>query len=1053
MKLIACLSMMLSVTIVADNLLKNGNFSQGMEHWGMTSVQKLEALGISHRVENNALKLTLPDKAQLGSAGLLLFRNVKLLDGHRYNLRYTLRCDKPGVTRHLYQLSAPPYAPVGLVENIDVKPGVNTISTFFEIDNHSNLASHLTFNLSKLKGTVELTDVVLEEILEFPVSALSRQWTVFCQVQQPANYDNIPATLVAQNAPNNPVKPQSVELNKDGRLDFRALNPSGFALKSQAIAYNRFESKEEGFIRLGFGADWWMEVFANGTKVLDTLSSGNRSQAFSPNDHQAIIPIKAGSNLIAIRVLAGSKGWMLAVGAPAPPLVFREDQNWKPTQLEGHTEIIPGTPLDLAAMVDVPAGKHGPVVTGKQGNLEFKGLPGIQQRFLGCNGIPGGLFQHKDDEIFRSQARKFAQMLRNQGYRLFRTHGVLDATLCLGSNKDMDINPKQLDRWDFLINELKQQGIYTHITLLSFGLYDAETPKEVLFEERDKHKMQLYLGGAWIGQHFKYAAETLLNHVNPYTKLKWKDDPAIAFVEFYNEQELGLERMNGVLNAFPNVKDELTRQFRAWLKQKYADKPPKALADELKGTTLDNAALPANNDRKSNLADEFALFRIFLAERSAQWCENIVRSTGYKGLTTNFNVSKKFCDAAARWTTVQAITQNTYYQHPAGGWGEPGCTVGQLSSIETEANYWRAMLTTRFAGRPFVVSEFNHCFWNPYQYEAGALFGAYAAFQGFDALQIHSNVTLFNSSKVYNVGSFSCANNPVVRANEFISAHLFQRGDVQRSKNRIDLLVPEETLQKSRLAQAAVAAEQGKLGFITGFAVAFPNRKRAQGTQIEAEPTMKTIPEGVAGIDAQDWFVNIVDNPQGQAALNDWILRLKANGVLAKTNLSNAEQKIYQSDTEQITMKARENLLRIVTPRSEVACLPPDKIENMGTMKILGTSVPACVALIAIDGKPLANSAKMVLVYSTQVANTSMKLSHDGAKKLTNGGPPVLLKCGKLDLEINRKLDNAALYDLGFDGARRQKLPIQAQGDKTIISIDTATLENGPTVFFELFFN
>ena len=175
MKLIACLSMMLSVTIVADNLLKNGNFSQGMEHWGMTSVQKLEALGISHRVENNALKLTLPDKAQLGNAGLLLFRSVKLLDGHRYNLRYTLRCDKPGVTRHLYQLSAPPYAPVGLAENIDVKPGVNTISTFFEIDNHSNLASHLTFNLSKLKGAVELTDVVLEEILEFPVSALSRQ--------------------------------------------------------------------------------------------------------------------------------------------------------------------------------------------------------------------------------------------------------------------------------------------------------------------------------------------------------------------------------------------------------------------------------------------------------------------------------------------------------------------------------------------------------------------------------------------------------------------------------------------------------------------------------------------------------------------------------------------------------------------------------------------------------------------------------------------------------------------------------------------------------------
>ena len=124
--------------------------------------------------------------------------------------------------------------------------------------------------------------------------------------------------------------------------------------------------------------------------------------------------------------------------------------------------------------------------------------------------------------------------------------------------------------------------------------------------------------------------------------------------------------MNGVLNAFPNVKDELTRQFRAWLKQKYADKPPKALADELKGTTLDNVALSATNDRKSNLADEFALFRIFLTERSAQWCENIVRSTGYKGLTTNFNVSKNFCDAAARWTTVNN-SRNTFTSSVAAG--------------------------------------------------------------------------------------------------------------------------------------------------------------------------------------------------------------------------------------------------------------------------------------------------------------------------------------------------------------------------------------------------
>ena len=43
-----------------------------------------------------------------------------------------------------------------------------------------------------------------------------------------------------------------------------------------------------------------------------------------------------------------------------------------------------------------------------------------------------------------------------------------------------------------------------------------------------------------------------------------------------------------------------------------------------------------------------------------------------------------------------------------------------------------------------------------------------------------------------------------------------------------------------------------------------------------------------------------------------------------------------------------------------------------------------------------------------------------------------------------------SLYALGFDGSRREKLPLQAENGVIKISFDTAALKNGPTPFFEL---
>ena len=93
---------------------------------------------------------------------------------------------------------------------------------------------------------------------------------------------------------------------------------------------------------------------------------------------------------------------------------------------------------------------------------------------------------------------------------------------------------------------------------------------------------------------FRYAVNTLFQHVNPYTGIAWKDDPAIAWVEYYNEQSLGLGgRMFSVLQKNPVIREHLLRCWHDWLEKKY-------------GKSMQKAEIPTSAGEK--LSNDFALF-------------------------------------------------------------------------------------------------------------------------------------------------------------------------------------------------------------------------------------------------------------------------------------------------------------------------------------------------------------------------------------------------------------------------------------------------------------
>lgn len=154
------------------------------------------------------------------------------------------------------------------------------------------------------------------------------------------------------------------------------------------------------------------------------------------------------------------------------------------------------------------------------------------------------------------EAESFAQMLANQGYNCIRFHHT-DATwtncfLKYDEYGNCFYSEQGLDNFDYFFAELKKRGIYSNINLLTGRKISSKDgfPQEV--DETNSFKSNHCLG-FW-NEHAlnlqKEYASYLLNHINPYTKIAYKDEPAVAIVEINNENGLIQGYFNKNLDDF-----------------------------------------------------------------------------------------------------------------------------------------------------------------------------------------------------------------------------------------------------------------------------------------------------------------------------------------------------------------------------------------------------------------------------------------------------------------------------------------------------------------------
>ncbi len=170
----------------------------------------------------------------------------------------------------------------------------------------------------------------------------------------------------------------------------------------------------------------------------------------------------------------------------------------------------------------------------------------------------------------REDAPYVAARLAAAGVNTVRCHHLDTARWPRGLWNAKDgktITPEALDRLDYFIDQLAREGICVNINL-HVGRAHSEylgLPKA----NRQYDKISNIFTPALIDAQKQFARQ-LLTHVNPYRKVRYADDPAVAIVEITNENSFFMWASEDTLRTLPPYyADILQKKFNTWLKEKY----------------------------------------------------------------------------------------------------------------------------------------------------------------------------------------------------------------------------------------------------------------------------------------------------------------------------------------------------------------------------------------------------------------------------------------------------------------------------------------------------
>jgi hypothetical protein len=417
-------------------------------------------------------------------------------------------------------------------------------------------------------------------------------------------------------------------------------------------------------------------------------------------------------------------------------------------------------------------------------------------------------------------------------------------------------------------------------------------------------------------------------------------------------------------------------------------------------------------EREVENSQPWAEFLIETHREMYRDCAAFVRSLGTHALLTDANFRADLPLALLR-QEFDYVDSHGYFDHRTflGAPFRLPYRFRQTPPLSTDAAIPHVILASRQFGQPFLVTEFNYNYPNHYRAIGGALLGAYASLQDWDGLyryayshqvkRIHEPDSIFYLD---NVGD------PLNLLADRMAILLFRRGDVRPATGMTPFLYGEEALQtESPLDRKTgwLSSDYCRLAYQTRIGLARADQ----------------LPVGTPAVAKQ---------PSGEHQLAD------GGEQLAKLAAPNG--RCYQSETGQIRLDTGEHHFAVVTPGSEAVARQEDgEISGQTVRATFSGGGVVCVA--AMDGKPVAESQRLLVFHLTDVQNSGVTFRDPDHTVLTAwGGLPHLVRRGTVDIHLDFADPRPGqIFELGIDGSRRGEWPGKWDGKSLAFTAQTIT--------------
>lgn len=462
-------------------------------------------------------------------------------------------------------------------------------------------------------------------------------------------------------------------------------------------------------------------------------------------------------------------------------------------------------PVDISSVFadEKPAGKHGFLKVNGDAMCFEDGTPA---RFWGVNINGSACFPNK--KCAEDMARRIAQTGCNvvrlhQIDAEFGTPNIFAFTKGQRIENTRSFDPRSLDRMDYFFHCLKEEGIYVYMDLLVYRQFksgDGVVDANLLGHGGKPWGM---IDQNLIELQKEYAAN-LFNHVNPYTGLAYKDDPAVMLVEIYAECDLFNKSVIDY-TKHPYYAQQFREMFRDWLEQK--------------GLEFDWEACDLKMCREQPFVD----FKMELSKKYYHEMYTFLRELGVKIPINGTNWVQSNLPFHKAQEELDFTEMHPYVYDWTGVRFEDRCIT---QSPKLSGSMVPGMAKMSVAGKPAFMSEWGSPWPNPYRAEAPIWFAAVSALQGWTGCAIHTyayntrmskldplgreSSTVVIGDSAYRGGIFTAWNDWAQYGLFYHSALILRRGDVRPADKKVAITPADPFSIKS--IQTEEAMELYKLG-------------------------------------------------------------------------------------------------------------------------------------------------------------------------------------------------------------------------------------------------